>query len=627
MSRGVRALRFVLAVSLLPLIAGALAPNPVWRQWGDAAAADGKLELLTEPLIFALRIGCGIFGFFFAALIALLSRFPKRASEFLSGRKDALAAWPGAFAADARAFTERSRSFLRIDDRTVRIGFVLIWITGISLRGALLNRPMTHDESYTVVTWASGSFHYAVSDYHLPNNHIFHTLLVWFIYHFVGKSPALLRLPAFLAGGLLIPAVFYLGKKFYGERTGLIAEGLAALSPFLIDYATSARGYSAFALSAVLLFILADALRRRPNRLIEIIIPIVASLSFYTLPMTLYPFGAMCVWLTANALTRATGDASRSRIGLLAAVFRIGLATTALTVLLYLPLFREAGTAPLFDNVFVRPLPTADFRPTMISRGLDFLAAFSDGIGPVLSGVLLFGAALTLVPSCRTRVFPAAAAFLIWLVPLILWRRPNLWPRTQIYLFPFLFVWGTGGIANLGGTLAGHWLRNGGKLPSGAAFDRAGRGLRLALWIVLLVPALQRTARIAAIGSPHEAAIHTVLQREGRAEIGTERKIDGIYFVVAPEDDAAIWYYADLHGIGKRFFDRNRPFRTVYVYVNPVNEGTEEPRTVEDVVERYGPGAAFLDWETRETVFERLPEAKLFRFDANERVIRETFGE
>ena len=42
MSRGVRALRFVLAVSLLPLIAGALAPNPVWRQWGDAAAADGK---------------------------------------------------------------------------------------------------------------------------------------------------------------------------------------------------------------------------------------------------------------------------------------------------------------------------------------------------------------------------------------------------------------------------------------------------------------------------------------------------------------------------------------------------------------------------------------------------------
>ena len=626
MSRRIRALQFALAVSLLPLIVGALAPNPVWRQWGDAAAEDGKLELLTEPLISALRIGSGILGFFFAVLIALLSRFPKRASEYLSRRKTALAAWPRAFFSDALVCAERGRSFLRIDDRTVRIGFVLIWIIGISLRGALLNRPMTHDESYTVVTWASGSFRYAVSDYHLPNNHIFHTLLVWFIYHFVGKSPALLRLPAFLAGGLLIPAVFYLGKKFYGERTGLIAEGLAALSPFLIDYATNARGYSAFALSAVLLFILADALRRRPNRLIEATIPIVAALSFFTLPITLYPFGAMCVWLTANALTRAAGDASESGPELLAAVFRIGLATIALTVLLYLPLFHEAGTAPLFDNVFVRPLPASDFRPTMISRGLDFLDAFSDGIGPVLSGILLVGAALTLVPGRRTRVFPTAAAFLLWLAPLILWRRPNLWPRTQLYLFPFLFVWGAGGIASVGGTIAVR-LRNGGKLPSGAALARAVRVLWLAVWIVLLVPALQRTARIAAIGSPHEAAIQTVLQRETREGIGTERKTDEVYFIVAPEDDAAIWYYADLHAIGKRFFDRNRPFRTVYVYVNPVNEGYEEPRTVEDVVERYGPGAAFLDWETKETVFERLPEAKLFRFDANKRVIRETFGE
>ena len=71
MSRRIRALRFALAVSLLPLIAGALAPNPVWRQWGDVAAEDGKLELLTEPLISALRIGSGILGFFFAVLIAL----------------------------------------------------------------------------------------------------------------------------------------------------------------------------------------------------------------------------------------------------------------------------------------------------------------------------------------------------------------------------------------------------------------------------------------------------------------------------------------------------------------------------------------------------------------------------
>ena len=117
---------------------------------------------------------------------------------------------------------------------------VLIMAAGFAVRWIMINRPMTHDESYSVYIWGSSSLRHTTNDYHLPNNHVFHSILVNLIYHTIGKIPAFVRLPAFISGWLIIPFAYLLGRKMYNRHTGLLTAGLTAFSPFLIEYSTGA---------------------------------------------------------------------------------------------------------------------------------------------------------------------------------------------------------------------------------------------------------------------------------------------------------------------------------------------------------------------------------------------------
>ena len=99
-----------------------------------------------------------------------------------------------------------------------------------------------HDEAYTFMAFVSRGLRVVVTDYHLPNNHVFHTILVNIFYEFFGDSPAAIRLTAFIAGILIIPAAFLVGRNFYDWKIGLIAASILAALPVMIDYSTTARG-------------------------------------------------------------------------------------------------------------------------------------------------------------------------------------------------------------------------------------------------------------------------------------------------------------------------------------------------------------------------------------------------
>ena len=105
----------------------------------------------------------------------------------------------------------------------------------------------------------------AISDYSLPNNHVFHTVLVYLAYHLLGNQPWIIRLPAFVAGVAIIPLAYGAGSIYYSRKVGLLSAGLAAASPLLISYSANARGYTlicAFTLCAV---ILAAYIKDHPN--------------------------------------------------------------------------------------------------------------------------------------------------------------------------------------------------------------------------------------------------------------------------------------------------------------------------------------------------------------------------
>jgi hypothetical protein len=67
--------------------------------------------------------------------------------------------------------------------------------------------------------------------------------LIWFVGRW-GDSGVILRLPAVIAGTLLIPAVYLLGRRLFGLGIGLAAAVIAAVMPYLVWYSQEARNYT-----------------------------------------------------------------------------------------------------------------------------------------------------------------------------------------------------------------------------------------------------------------------------------------------------------------------------------------------------------------------------------------------
>ncbi len=585
---------------------------------GNRLAADGSLESYTPAVHFWVALSGLAAALFLAAMIVWSSYSPAPFIQFWHSLARAIPRFLISLWHDTKSTCRMIPAVIRRSRNQLPL-LALIVFAGALIRILLVNRPMTHDEAYTVVTWGSGSMRYALSDYHLPNNHVFHTLLVNLIYHALGKTPMLVRLPALLSGILLIPAVYALGKSLYNAETGLFASALTAFSSFLIDYSTNARGYTLLVLCSVLIFIFGYYLLKRKNRFIWLCLILTTVIGFFTLPMMIYPFGALCLWMFFNASWDHFKKTDRSEtdlqpysswINFMQYLIGCGIAVIFLTALCYRPILTHSGFQSMFGNVFVRPLPAADFFPTLKSRAIDFGNAFTLAMPMLIQGVLLLGNVIAFLSAFRSKdfKFPLQLSFILWLVPLWLIQRPNLWPRALIFLWPFLLIWGAAGIVQIISVLASRLAPRHQSLILSCAL--------LLLTAVSAFPQISRTAEIAAEVSQHEQAV---------LEVARDPAIDEVLFAVAPVDDAALWYYADRYDLPKSLFDRNRPFSTVYVYVNPNNDGFEEPRDLAGVINRYGPGDSFIDHESIEKLRES-DSAQLYRFKSNQRIIEETFG-
>ena len=161
---------------------------------------------------------------------------------------------------------------------------------------------MGHDETYTFIAFASRGLRVVVTDYHLPNNHVFHTIWVNIFYQLFGDSPAVIRLPALIAGVLIIPATFLVSKIFYDWKIGLIAASIISALPVLVDYSTTARGYTIITLFALLLIALAAYVKDHRNITAWLLLALISSLGLYTNPTMIYPIGMTLTWLLLSGL-------------------------------------------------------------------------------------------------------------------------------------------------------------------------------------------------------------------------------------------------------------------------------------------------------------------------------------
>jgi uncharacterized membrane protein len=77
-------------------------------------------------------------------------------------------------------------------------------------------------------------------------------LTLWLTIRAFGDSEFAVRLPSLIAGTLVIPVLYELGRELYDRLTGLIAAAFAAVSPLLIWYSQEVRMYEFVALFGLL---------------------------------------------------------------------------------------------------------------------------------------------------------------------------------------------------------------------------------------------------------------------------------------------------------------------------------------------------------------------------------------
>jgi hypothetical protein len=189
----------------------------------DLVASLGQRLRLAAALLLVLSLG--LFGLR-ASFQALLASFFKDLTwkRTQKGSLDGL----------------RLTSMTRLDALAVAAPMLL----AVGLRLAFLNQPMRYDEALTFNEFASRPLYYGLSFYPDPNNHLLNTLLVHITSTVLGPQPWVLRLPAFAAGVLLVPATYALTHLLYGRPAAFLGAVLVAVSSYVVEYSTNSRGYT-----------------------------------------------------------------------------------------------------------------------------------------------------------------------------------------------------------------------------------------------------------------------------------------------------------------------------------------------------------------------------------------------
>ena len=327
-----------------------------------------------------------------------------------------------------------------------RVAAVLLGVIALAIRLAHLRQTMRHDEAYTYLHYARAPLATALSDYTYPNNHLFHTLLVWTSTRLFGSSEIAIRLPAFVFGMLVVPATYRLALRFANRGASLLAMALAAVWPALVLYSTNARGYSFVSFLFVVMLLLGDEIVERDTRQRWVTLALLFALGMYTAPFMLYAGGAVLVWIVAEK-TRRDGLAGARAI--IPALVASAILTAAITVLVNVPVVRSTGLASLVANKYVialRPRELVAALPSFVGWLKETLAL---GVPLPLLGVLLACAvAGLLIPGAeRGRRLVLAGSVLGWCALVLLATRRPPPARVLLFLMPLFCVFAGRGLA------------------------------------------------------------------------------------------------------------------------------------------------------------------------------------
>jgi len=399
-----------------------------------ALSRTGQVLFFTPDFYQHMRLRLQFVGVFSLAVAALVLAFRRRVLRFLE-----------ILTADVVTFGRTMVSEWKIIPAQDLWALAAVVCLAALLRIPFLSQPMRYDEAYTVTTYASRPLYVGLSLYTQPNNHLFHTFLVHVAYVLFGNHPWALRLPAFFAGLLLVPATYIAARSLYRSESAILAAALTASSSVLIEYSTNSRGYSLVCLFFIMLIPTAAYMIRNQGWTPLLLFSIFATLGFYTIPIMLYPVGGIAAWVLLSAAAGDTKSSGRVVSGL----FVAGFLTALLTTVLYSPVFAVSGPGSVFTNRFVRPLSTRVFLKELPVSFVSTWRYWNRGLPLLLITTLAVGFGISLICHLRCSQFriPLPLALGVWLLPVLFLQRVVPFERVWTFALPLYFTASAAGLA------------------------------------------------------------------------------------------------------------------------------------------------------------------------------------
>jgi hypothetical protein len=147
---------------------------------------------------------------------------------------------------------------------TARLVLAGLILAALGLRLAV-TRGIWLDEAISIHQ-AHLSLHDLFSNLYNGDRHPpLHHLVLWLTIRAFGDSEFAVRLPSLIAGTLVIPVIYELGRELYDRRTGLVAAAFATASPLLVWYAQEVRMYAFVTLFGLLALLTQLRVIRKPT--------------------------------------------------------------------------------------------------------------------------------------------------------------------------------------------------------------------------------------------------------------------------------------------------------------------------------------------------------------------------
>jgi uncharacterized membrane protein len=257
------------------------------------------------------------------------------------------------------------------------------------------------------------------------------------LHYFFGDAVWAMRLPALLAGTLLIPATYFLFRTLSNNFVALISATLVSLSSPLIEYSTNARGYTTIILVFLILLLLANYLSTNRNLFAWSLFIVASALGFYTIPLFLLPFGIVICWYILIIIieNNQTNKYTYLKDLLISLPFIF-----VCILILYLPVIVISGYGSLINNQYVQANSFSYLFYNLVPVLKSTLKLFIRDIPLSITLILALGFLVFLI---KIRSFDVKNSLLLvsalsWCCLVILVKRIFQYPRMWLFLIPIL---------------------------------------------------------------------------------------------------------------------------------------------------------------------------------------------